>query len=355
MESIDNLLGILHSQRGRELRFEVGQRARLVTDAGVFDLSPTPLTPADTRNFVGPIVPDGARQALISQPSADFEYDCNGVGLFKVRAVKTNGAMSFYFMPVGGTGGLPTAQAPPAASPQPRQSGSLTPPSPTQARPSGSLSQTPPQGRPSGSLSQTPPQPAPPSPAQVRAPQGSAGSLTMESLFRTMFQVGASDLHLSVSMPPMIRKDGQMAALDPSHPALTADDTKRLVSSIMPKRNAEEFERRNDSDFAHEISGLARFRCNVFRDRKGIGGVFRVIPNKILTAEDLKLSSNLLKLCSLNKGLVLVTGPTGSGKSTTLCALIDYINRQRTDHIITIEDPIEFVHENKKCLINQRE
>src|SRR5215510_14064375 len=143
MESIDNLLGILHSQRGRELRFEVGQRARLVTDAGVYDLSQTPLTPADTRNFVGPIVPDGARQALISQPSADFEYDCTGVGLFKVRAIKANGAMSFYFVPVGGTGGLPTAQAQPVAQ-QPRQSGPLTPPSAAPGRPSGSLSQMPP-------------------------------------------------------------------------------------------------------------------------------------------------------------------------------------------------------------------
>src|SRR5262249_28680724 len=149
MESIDNLLGILHSQRGRELRFEVGQRARLVTEAGVYDLSQTPLTPADTRNFVGPIVPDGARQALISQPSADFEYDCTGVGLFKVRAIKANGAMSFYFVPVGGTGGLPTAQAQPAASQQPRQSGPLTHSSPTPGRQSGSLSQAPPQSAPS--------------------------------------------------------------------------------------------------------------------------------------------------------------------------------------------------------------
>src|SRR5205814_395282 len=112
---------------------------------------------------------------------------------------------------------------------------------------------------------------------------------------------------------------------------------------------------RHDTDFAYEIAGLGRFRSNVFMDRKGPGAVFRVIPSKILTAEDLGLSPYILKLCGLNKGLVLVTGPTGSGKSTTLCAMIDYINRNRTDHIITIEDPIEFVHDNKKCLMNQRE
>ena len=111
----------------------------------------------------------------------------------------------------------------------------------------------------------------------------------------------------------------------------------------------------HDTDFAYEISGLARFRANLFLDRKGIGAVFRVIPAEILTAEQLGLSPHILKLGRLTKGLVLVTGPTGSGKSTTLTALIDYINKNREDHIITIEDPIEFVHENHRCLVNQRE
>jgi twitching motility protein PilT len=156
-------------------------------------------------------------------------------------------------------------------------------------------------------------------------------------------------------MPPLIRKDGEVVPLDPAHPQLTPDDIRSMLSSIMPQKNRDEFDRRHDTDFAYELAGLARFRANIFMDRKGWGGVFRVIPTEILTAEKLGLSPAILKLCHLNKGLVLVTGPTGSGKSTTLCALIDYINRSRTDHIITIEDPIEFVHENKKCLINQRE
>src|SRR5204863_4537241 len=124
---------------------------------------------------------------------------------------------------------------------------------------------------------------------------------------------------------------------------------------IMPEKNRDEFEVRHDSDFAYAIEGLARFRANMFMDRKGVGAVFRVIPANILTAEQLGLSPAILQLCRLSKGLVLVTGPTGSGKSTTLCAMVDYINRLRQDHIITIEDPIEFVHENKTCLINQRE
>ena len=129
----------------------------------------------------------------------------------------------------------------------------------------------------------------------------------------------------------------------------------QLLAPIMPEKNRKEFTERHDTDFAYEIAGLARFRSNVFADRKGPGAVFRVIPSKILTAEQLGLSPHILQLCALNKGLVLVTGPTGSGKSTTLCAMIDHINRTRQDHIITIEDPIEFVHPNQKCLINQRE
>jgi twitching motility protein PilT len=123
----------------------------------------------------------------------------------------------------------------------------------------------------------------------------------------------------------------------------------------MPEKNRKEFTDRHDTDFAYEIAELARFRSNVFADRQGPGAVFRVIPSKILTAEQLGLSPAILQLCMLNKGLVLVTGPTGSGKSTTLCAMIDHINRNRQDHIITIEDPIEFVHPNQQCLINQRE
>jgi twitching motility protein PilT len=176
----------------------------------------------------------------------------------------------------------------------------------------------------------------------------------MEDLFAVLCEMKASDLHMSVGTPPMLRLDGEMQPLA-GRAVLAPADTERILLPIAPARNREEFARRNDTDFAYEVPGLARFRCNLFRDRKGVGGVFRVIPSKIMTAEEMNLSKEILQLCHLPKGLVLVTGPTGSGKSTTLCALIDYINRNRTDHIITIEDPIEFVHENKKCLINQRQ
>jgi twitching motility protein PilT len=177
----------------------------------------------------------------------------------------------------------------------------------------------------------------------------------IDRLFRLMCDRGASDLHLCVGMPPLVRKDGEIQPLEPDAAVLTPESVAALLEPIMPAHNREEFGRRHDTDFAYEIAGLARFRANVFMDRKGRGGVFRVIPSKILTAEDLVLSPHILSLCKLNKGRILVTGPTGSGKSTTLCAMVDYVNKNRADHIIAIEDPIEFVHENKRCLVNQRE
>ncbi len=206
-------------------------------------------------------------------------------------------------------------------------------------------------------VAQTPP-PTFQEPAKVSMPAVQANPQArakMDALFRKMAEIGSSDLHLSVTMPPMVRKDGKMAKLDESHPVLTPDTMKELLQSIMPEKNIEEFARRSDTDFAYEIPDLARFRANIFMDRKGMGGVFRIIPSDIMTAEDLNLSKHILDLCNLSKGLVVVTGPTGSGKSTTLCAMIDYINRNREDHIITIEDPIEFTHDNKLCLVNQRE
>src|SRR5262245_20648397 len=198
-----------------------------------------------------------------------------------------------------------------------------------------------------------------PRPAPDDAAGGAAPVLRREpainAMFRRMCELKASDLHMSASVAPLVRKDGEMRRLHDAAGPLTSEMVLTLLKEIMPAVNQAEFEARHDTDFAYEIAGLARFRANVFMDRQGVGAVFRVIPSKILTAEQLELSPHVLDLCKLTKGLVLVTGPTGSGKSTTLCAMVDYINRNRADHIITIEDPIEFVHDNKKCLMNQRE
>jgi len=180
------------------------------------------------------------------------------------------------------------------------------------------------------------------------------GAPAIEAYLAYMVETGASDLHLSPCETPMLRLHGEMIRV-PGAKECSSEEAARLIFQLMQPRYKKEFEESSDTDFAHEIPGVARFRCNVFAERKGPGGVFRVIPTKIPSAEDLGLSKAILDLCFLSKGLVLVTGPTGSGKSTTLAAMVDHINRNRTDHIITIEDPIEFVHQNKKCLINQRE
>ncbi|MCB9555300.1 MAG: type IV pilus twitching motility protein PilT [Deltaproteobacteria bacterium] len=176
----------------------------------------------------------------------------------------------------------------------------------------------------------------------------------VDELLRRMIAVGASDLHLCTGSPPMIRLHGHMTEVEGCAP-YTAEAMMAQIQAIAPGRNRREFSERNDSDFAYAIEGLSRFRCNIFRDRRGPGMVIRAIPFEILTPEQLGLPKSVLEFCHLSKGLVLVTGPTGSGKSTTLATLIDVINKSRSDHIITIEDPIEFVHENKKCLVNQRE
>src|SRR5690606_26321869 len=175
----------------------------------------------------------------------------------------------------------------------------------------------------------------------------------MAQLLDFMVERRASDLHLVAGSPPIFRIDGDLVPAE-DLPSLDAERLRAMLWSIAPDRNRDEWTARHDTDFAHETP-KARFRVNVFANRLGIAAVLRQIPNQIRTAEELGLPQALLDLCFLTKGLVLVTGPTGSGKSTTLAALIDYINRNRSDHILTIEDPIEFVHRNKKCLVNQRE
>ena len=188
----------------------------------------------------------------------------------------------------------------------------------------------------------------------VGAPPASPERDRIEGMLRVMVQRGSSDLHLRVGEPPIVRVDGGMVRL-PDTAALQARELESLVKSIMPERNRSEFDSSSDTDFAHDIPGTGRFRCNVMREHKGCAAVFRIIPAKVVSVEQLGISEEVQKLCYLTRGLVLVTGPTGSGKSTTLCSLIDLINRKRSEHVITIEDPIEFVHENKECIITQRQ
>jgi len=166
-------------------------------------------------------------------------------------------------------------------------------------------------------------------------------------------QQNASDCHLSSGEPPMLRVNGDLKKLD--QPALSKEEVHALVYDIMNDAQRKTFEESLECDFSFEMGGLARFRVNVFMQRRGEGAVFRTIPTKILTLEELGMPSILKQLCEKEKGLILVTGPTGSGKSTTLAAMVDHLNNTYEGHILTIEDPVEFVHASKKCLVNQRE
>jgi twitching motility protein PilT len=302
-----------------EVRFMTGRRITLRTPTGEREVQGPLQTAEDIRAMIEASAPEAARRGLAGG-RADWTWQLAPIGRIQATAWTRGDQVSatFSVSQDGAGAAVETARAPVSAAPP----------------------------------AAAPPVAAPPATAPPRSRGGATGEI--EDLLTIMTQMGASDLHMCVGSPPQVRHDGTIKAL-PGRSVLTPADTERILFPMAPERNRREFEERNDTDFAYEIPEVARYRCNLYRDRKGVGGVFRVIPSKIMTAEEMGLSKEILQLCHLPKGLVLVTGPTGSGKSTTLCALIDYINRNRNEHIITIEDPIEFVHENKKCLINQRQ
>src|SRR5438477_71521 len=178
-------------------------------------------------------------------------------------------------------------------------------------------------------------------------------AVTLHQLLKTMVERGGSDLHVTTNSPPQIRIDGKLTPLD--MPPLSAPETKQLAYSVLTDAQKHRFEENLEVDISFGIKGLARFRANIFNHRGATAAVYRQIPYEILGFKELGLPAVVEEICNQPRGLVLVTGPTGSGKSTTLAAMIDKINRERHEHIITVEDPIEFVHEHKSCLVNQRE
>jgi twitching motility protein PilT len=306
--SIDELLNRMVERSARALRLAAGVPPQLMDQSGATaDAAGSALSRQQLLQLVSPIVPEHAKRRVPQETSVEFDFT-SAHGAFKATILRNGSEISVTIVPDGATPAAAAPAAPPVGASEPR-----------------------------------------------RAYVARAGAPAIDRLFQLMVEARASDLHLSSEMPALVRKDGRLQPLEPDAPPITPDQMIALLDAITPELNRAEFAERNDTDFAYEIEGLARFRANVFLDRKGRGAVFRVIPTKIISAEDLGLSPQILKLCKLNKGLVLVTGPTGSGKSTPLSAMIDYINKTRHDHIITIEDPIEFVHENRSCLINQRE
>jgi twitching motility protein PilT len=175
----------------------------------------------------------------------------------------------------------------------------------------------------------------------------------IDAFFKLMNEQGASDLHLASGQPPALRIRGEIERV--KYKVLNDDDLRAMLYEIAPEQKVKRFEETGDIDFGYEIPGLARYRANFFMQKNGVGAVFREIPSSIMTAEQLGLPAVVSKLAGLPRGLILVTGPTGSGKSTTLAAIIDVANRSRKDHIITVEDPIEFVHNSQGCIVNHRE
>jgi twitching motility protein PilT len=175
----------------------------------------------------------------------------------------------------------------------------------------------------------------------------------LDAFFKLMFDSGASDLHITSGQPPILRVHGDLERV--KYDPMDDETLRAMLYEIAPEQTIKKFEETGDVDFGYEIPGVARFRANYFMQKYGCGAVFRQIPTKVLTADDLGLPPILKKCAMLPKGLVLATGPTGSGKSTTLAAIVDHANKHRKDHIVTIEDPIEFVHASQGCLVNHRE
>jgi len=336
---IIDLLKRTLSVGGSEVRLIPGRRTVVVTPQGESEVRGDAQTSERVQAMIEPVLTPEARRSL-SSGYAEWEFPLEDKGPARVRVELKGGQMSAHFFldhcDLNGQRAIPRP-----APPEPSYGMSAPLPVSMEA-----------------DIDRPPARPSRPPPSESRSSLSATSSAgptaEIDRLLKRLVDSKGSDLHMSVGAPPMIRRDGEMEALQ-GFPSLTSESMERMVMPIVPARNKEEFARTHDSDFAYELPGLCRFRANLFLDLKGIGAVFRVIPSKILSVEELGIPKEVLALCHLPKGLVLVTGPTGSGKSTTLAGLIDYINRVRSDHIITIEDPVEFVHPNKKCLINQRQ
>jgi twitching motility protein PilT len=313
-----------------EIKLIPGRRTVVVMAEGESEVRGDTLTPDRIANMIEPVLTPEARRSLASG-WAEWDFPLGDKGLVRATAELKLGLVHVKLSLERCVLGAPRAMAP---EPQP-------PP------PAALEDDTAPLRGPLKTV--------PPSASEIPEAGLSGGStLEIDRLLTDTLDLRGSDLHVSTGAVPMVRVDGELRPL-PRHDVLTADAMQRIIWPIVPRRNREEFSKLHDTDFSYELGGRARFRGNLFVDLHGMGAVFRVIPTRIASASELGIPKEVLDLCHLPKGLVLVTGPTGSGKSTTLASMLDYINERRTDHVITIEDPIEFVHTNKKCLINQRQ
>ena len=303
MASLDKFLMALGTAPPTTLVLNEGAVAELRFDGGTRAITKTPLTAEQIVGLLREIAPASLQAAVMQGGPARFPYESNGIPVDCAIQRDTDGRVVARIMPASSAD--------------------------TALREEAAIARS--------------------TPVLDSGPRHS-----LDALLRALAAEKGSDLHLRVGEPPIVRRDGDLVRVAGAAP-LGHEQLEQMLLASMPEMNREEFRARNDTDFAIDIPGVARFRGNALRDRCGAAAVFRLIPSTIITAEQLGLSEFERALCKLSKGLVLVTGPTGSGKSTTLCGMIDLVNRTRTDHIITIEDPIEFVHASKKCIITQRQ
>jgi len=364
MAQFDRLLTAMVTNKAESLVLEDGELVKVEVGGQLRALTKSPLTNAQIIALLKEIGSADVQKQLDAGKPATIAYVTND-GAFIVRAMingnrwhvvariddkaefkRLTGQFKLTDLPPETpAGGTPAQAAPPPAAPKRPSVATAVPkrPSVATAMPVAAA----PAASGNGMSSK--------SDLDVIAPfEGSEPARTyLDSLLGMMVQKGASDLHLRVGEPPILRHHGEMARQE--GPALHDEQLFAMIRSIMPERNRREYQETNDTDYAYELPGVARFRANAARDRNGPVAVFRQIPATVVTVEQMNVTEEVQRLCFLTKGLVLVTGPTGSGKSTTLCALIDLVNRARSDHVITIEDPIEFVHKNKACIITQRQ
>jgi twitching motility protein PilT len=347
MAQLDRLLSVMVSQRATSLRLDESQLAELDIAGVLRPVTKTPLTGPQVLALVREVAPVESAASLDAGRGTNFSY-LSDDGAFVVHmkrdgerwraSVVLDDQKERVRRRVTGqykANDLHDYQAPtPSAA-----SSAVAPPAPVAAV-AASVNASPAHHSESGN-------------AITDFAGSEDAKLQLDTLLRLMVEKGASDLHLRCGEPPILRLHGEMVRLEqrPLEPA----SIETMIRSVMPERNRQEYIETNDTDYAYELATVARFRANALKDRRGPAAVFRQIPATVVTVEQMGITPEVQKLCQLNKGLVLVTGPTGSGKSTTLCSLIDLVNRSRSDHVLTIEDPIEFVHPSKKCVITQRQ
>jgi twitching motility protein PilT len=348
MAQLDRLLSAMVSHRASALRLDESALAELEIAGSSRPLTKTPLTGAQVVALLREIAPGDAVTALDAGRPASFGY-LSADGAFKVQATRDG---ELWRAHVSIDEGRERERLSENARAADLAAAPAEPPAPKAAAPAAPAAV--PAAAPLRTSAAPAAVPAREDADAINAFDGSdRARAALDLLLRNMVEKGASDLHLRCGEPPILRLHGEMARLP--HPPLEPAGLEAMLRSVMPERNRREFADSNDTDYAYEIAGIARFRANALKDRNGPAAVFRQIPATVVTVEQMGITPEVQKLCQLTKGLVLVTGPTGSGKSTTLCSLIDLVNRSRSDHVITIEDPIEFVHPNKKCIITQRQ